>query len=213
MASSLPWYREDARYDVLIEGIVSVGRQRTPIHVINVSRSGALCQAPVHPPAGTDVLVAVAATLLPARVAWARGERFGIVFHHPVGEAWVHMLVMLGPSPAAGRHAVHRTVQERLELRPRPTYEHPGAGVGGFQLTHHHVRRLLVDLLVETAGSTQERWHDLMEIKAAPITIGSRGNWRVKVDGSAAEQAAITREAATIRRSYPFVYFCEDAAD
>jgi hypothetical protein len=60
----------------------------------DLSRKGALVECGIVPPVGSEVVFSRGSTIVPARVAWAAGNRVGLEFAYMIDESEV--LVQLG---------------------------------------------------------------------------------------------------------------------
>ena len=75
----------------------------------DLSRKGALVECAQVPPVGTKLTFKRGGTMVPARVAWAGGNRVGLEFSHMIDES--ELLIQLGSKPPAPA---------------RPNYSRPG---------------------------------------------------------------------------------------
>ena len=70
--------REGARTHLFIVAALHSGAGATPVHVRNMSPSGALIEAPVLPAAGEKITLKRGSLSVNGRVAWAAGRRAGL---------------------------------------------------------------------------------------------------------------------------------------
>ncbi len=72
----------------------------------DLSRKGALVECLQVPPVGSEVVFVRGATVVPARVAWAAGDRVGLEFDHMIDEqeVLVHIGKPAGRRPPAERY-------------------------------------------------------------------------------------------------------------
>lgn len=103
--------RRSKRSLVLLAAKVRIAGVAKDVRLRNLSQNGALLEADDLPKVGCDVVFERGETIVPARVAWAAGGRFGIEFLEPIEESEV--LVHVGrpraqPAPVPPR-MVRRT--------------------------------------------------------------------------------------------------------
>lgn len=89
------------RKRVLLSAKLRLGDSVLDVRLRDLSRRGALIETSAPAPVGTNVVFERGATVVPARVAWIRGERMGLSFHEPIEESEV--LVHVGRRPGAGQ--------------------------------------------------------------------------------------------------------------
>ncbi len=65
--------------------MISAGRS-VPIHLLDLSKNGALGHAPEPRAAGEVVWLVSNGTDIAARIAWVRGNRFGLTFTVPLAD-------------------------------------------------------------------------------------------------------------------------------
>ena len=63
------------------------------IHLLDLSTVGAQCFCTNSPEAGTHVTIHCGPLVRPAKVAWAQGQRFGLMFHEPVDESTISTMI------------------------------------------------------------------------------------------------------------------------
>jgi hypothetical protein len=77
---------------------------RSRIHLLDVSRTGVLAHADLPPGPGARVELECAGLVLPARVRWRDGRRFGLEFDSPLGGDQLEIIARRGgavtPGPA-----------------------------------------------------------------------------------------------------------------
>ena len=78
--------RQAKRARVLLAARLQTGAGEIDARLRDLSRKGALVECNVAPPAGTDVVFSRGATTVPARVAWAAGNRVGLEFAYMIDE-------------------------------------------------------------------------------------------------------------------------------
>lgn len=111
--------RETQRARVLLSAKLTLPNgEEVDARLRDLSRKGALVEAHVIPPVGSEVVFARGGTVVPARVAWTGGNRVGLEFAFMIDEHEV--LVQLGvprkPAPQNFRRppiASPLTAQER----------------------------------------------------------------------------------------------------
>ncbi|AJP73179.1 hypothetical protein TS85_17360 [Sphingomonas hengshuiensis] len=62
-------------------------RDAVRVHLLDLSTLGAMVYGTPTPAVGSDVQIACGIGLGTARVAWAEGRRFGVVFARPIAES------------------------------------------------------------------------------------------------------------------------------
>ena len=72
---------------------MTVGAVTRRVHLLDLSRSGALVHAADPPAVGTVVRLTVDTTLGLARVMWRRGDRFGVAFPTPLDQQFVNKVI------------------------------------------------------------------------------------------------------------------------
>ena len=85
--------RAYARMKVFQPGEMEWGGSRARIHLLDLSRGGALVYAQVPPPVGSILRFVEPACLAAARVVWVRGKRFGVAFAAPLSDALVALII------------------------------------------------------------------------------------------------------------------------
>ena len=78
--------RQAKRARVLLAAKLQTPAGEIDARLRDLSRKGALVECNVAPPAGTDVVFSRGATTVPARVAWAAGNRVGLEFAYMIDE-------------------------------------------------------------------------------------------------------------------------------
>ena len=106
--------RKDRRSLVLLAAKLRTPQGLRDVRLRNLSISGALLEAEDPPAKETEVVFERGETVVPARVAWSGGNRFGIEFHTPIDESEVLVHVSrpkpaVPPSPAAFKRPGLRT--------------------------------------------------------------------------------------------------------
>lgn len=79
-----PERRAERRFALFLPASLRTGAASTRVHLRNLSRSGALAEAPRPPAAGSRVTLSRAGLLLDADVMWSQGLRFGLRFATPI---------------------------------------------------------------------------------------------------------------------------------
>lgn len=72
---------------------MTVSGERKRVHVLNLSAGGALLYSPEPPVPGTPMRLECGDAARFARVAWARGRRFGVTFALPLANAQVDQVI------------------------------------------------------------------------------------------------------------------------
>lgn len=78
--------RQAKRARVLLAAKLQTPAGEIDARLRDLSRKGALVECNVSPPAGTEVVFNRGATSVPARVAWAAGNRVGLEFAYMIDE-------------------------------------------------------------------------------------------------------------------------------
>lgn len=84
-----PCRRRSARESVLLAGSAFAFARSTAVVVSDVSLDGAQLDGRDLPPAGQDVMMVVGSFDTLAKVAWRNGDKCGIAFDDPVGDATI----------------------------------------------------------------------------------------------------------------------------
>lgn len=92
--------RKDRRSLVLLAARLLTGHGLSDVRLRNLSTSGALLEAEEAPAQGSEVVFERGDTIVPARVAWSSGNRFGIQFVTPIEESEV-LVHVSRPKPGA----------------------------------------------------------------------------------------------------------------
>ena len=82
--------RAAKRERVFLVAKVGVGPGAVDAHIRNVSRSGALLESAMPPPARAKVWLACGDTMLDAEVAWRDGPWFGLQFATPLAAGFLY---------------------------------------------------------------------------------------------------------------------------
>lgn len=85
--------RSAPRHKIFLPTQVYLSTGETRAHLINVSSSGALVHATTTPHCEETIQVALCGALIPARVRWVDGRRFGLSFLQPLGDAQIKQLI------------------------------------------------------------------------------------------------------------------------
>lgn len=85
--------RAYARMKVFQPGEMEWRSERTRMHLLDLSRGGALVYAQTPPPIGSIIRFVEPACLSAARVVWVRGKRFGVAFAAPLSDALVALVI------------------------------------------------------------------------------------------------------------------------
>ena len=78
--------RQAKRARVLLAARLQTGAGEIDARLRDLSRKGALVECNVAPPVGTELIFNRGATSVPARVAWAAGNRVGLEFAYMIDE-------------------------------------------------------------------------------------------------------------------------------
>jgi hypothetical protein len=78
--------RQAKRARVLLAAKLQTPAGEIDARLRDLSRKGALVECKVSPPAGTELVFILGATSVPARVAWAVGNRVGLEFAYMIDE-------------------------------------------------------------------------------------------------------------------------------
>lgn len=98
--SSRPDGRESSRTRILLSASLLIGGRPSRIHLLDLSRKGALAHAPEAPDLDQKVWLVCHGAEVLARIAWVKGPRFGLSFDTSLPRAKLdHML-------QAGRRAL-----------------------------------------------------------------------------------------------------------
>lgn len=120
-ADNGPRQRSNKRSMVLLSARIRTTDGQIDVRLRNLSQTGALLEADDLPPVGSEVVFERGETIVPARVAWSKGRRFGIEFHTPIEES--ELLIHIRP---AAKPVEQPTVFRRSgfhENRPLTTAE------------------------------------------------------------------------------------------
>ena len=85
--------RAFARMKVFQPGSMEWGATQNRIHLLDLSRGGALVYAQQPPAVGSIVRFVEPSCLSAARVVWARGKRFGVAFAAPIGDSLIDLVI------------------------------------------------------------------------------------------------------------------------
>jgi len=95
-----PEAREQSRTRILLSASLLIGGRPSPVHLLDLSKKGALGHAEEVPGTGQKIWLVCHGAEILARVAWVKGPRFGLAFDTSLTRAKLdHML-------AAGRRAL-----------------------------------------------------------------------------------------------------------
>lgn len=72
--------RRERRIPVNVQATLICAGTRIPVHLIDLSRDGALAHAKLPPTSNAIVWLLSRGVEMPARIAWARGDRLGLSF-------------------------------------------------------------------------------------------------------------------------------------
>lgn len=72
--------RQGERTRVLLKAVLLQGGRPTRVHILDLSRKGALAHAPEPPNPGEMVWMVCSGVEVLSRTAWVRGNRFGLNF-------------------------------------------------------------------------------------------------------------------------------------
>lgn len=88
--------RAAPRLKVFIVAALCQGESAQRVHVLNLSRTGALCHAPVPPETGQRTTLQLGERRLQGTVAWASGSRFGFRFDLGLADAGLAAIIAAG---------------------------------------------------------------------------------------------------------------------
>ena len=88
--------RQGDRTRVLLPAVILQGGHPSRVHILDLSRKGALAHAPEPPRPGEIVWLVCRGNELLARTAWVRGNRFGLAFDVGVPAAKLDILLKEG---------------------------------------------------------------------------------------------------------------------
>ena len=122
--------RKDRRSLVLLAAKLRTPQGLLDVRLRNLSISGALLEAEDPPAKGLQVVFARGDTIVPARIAWSSGNRFGIQFDTPIEESEVLVHVSRPkqgaqpPAPAIFKRPGLRTTANSEERLPGDSWAH-----------------------------------------------------------------------------------------
>lgn len=93
--------RQGRRIKVFLKARMLCDGQALQIHLLDVSRTGALAHGPTERLPNEIVWVIAHGVEVLARVAWARGNRFGLNFNPPISEG--HLTRLVDGVPSGGQ--------------------------------------------------------------------------------------------------------------
>lgn len=82
--SSLRDSRNAPRYPTKLQAVLRVGRERVPIVIGDISRTGAMICGPILPPRGQRVALVARGLDVAATVVWSEEESCGLSFHDAI---------------------------------------------------------------------------------------------------------------------------------
>lgn len=88
--------RQDVRSRVYLKATMLIGGQPMPIHLLDLSRKGALAHGDDPPEPDEIVWVVCRGNELLARTAWVKGQRFGLAFDSGIPGARLEILMKEG---------------------------------------------------------------------------------------------------------------------
>ncbi|MGC6330946.1 PilZ domain-containing protein [Rhizorhabdus sp. FW153] len=91
-----PDARQDARTRVYLKATLLANGRPMPIHILDLSRKGALVHADDPPDPGEIVWVVCKGNELLGRTAWVKGSRFGLAFDSGIPSARLDILLTEG---------------------------------------------------------------------------------------------------------------------
>jgi hypothetical protein len=91
--------RAERRFEVQLSAVLRTGLLSMPVRVRNLSRSGALVQAPCAPPNGGTVTLSREGFAIEGTVMWVDGHLFGLRFEAPMRAT--ELLILLNKSRTA----------------------------------------------------------------------------------------------------------------
>lgn len=122
--------RRVKRARVLLAAKLQTGRGEVDARLRDLSRRGALLECSDRLPVGEEVVFTRGDTIVPARVAWAGGNRIGIEFVHPIEESEVLVHVSRAPVVQAQTRFRRPSFSESLSDYDRKLARVMGASLG-----------------------------------------------------------------------------------
>ena len=110
--------RQERRFPVYLPALLWIGEEARVVRLRDLSRAGALAEAPTAPPMGEQVVLRVERLSVEARVAWVKGVRFGLAFEAPIRAT--DLLVLLGRSRAQAPPSTSSDSRSVSPLPPQP---------------------------------------------------------------------------------------------
>ena len=108
--------RRDRRYAMRLPAAVRDGNVYLPAVLCDLSQGGALAQSRTPPQPGRTVAFRSGDLECTARVAWVKGQRFGLIFHTPISATALLVAmsrtraIVDGPAAMLAEREVHRIV-------------------------------------------------------------------------------------------------------
>ena len=85
-----PHHRTDGRRNIFVVAALYCSQESSPVRIRNMSRSGALIECAVVPPAGTQVRLSRGSRSVSGIIIWQRDDRAGVQFDSAVAvEDWM----------------------------------------------------------------------------------------------------------------------------
>jgi hypothetical protein len=85
--------RRNRRVSVSLRANLICGGQTIPVHLLDLSKEGALAHAHLPPNSNAIVWLRSNGLETPARIVWTRGDRFGLSFSRVLSDAQFEGLV------------------------------------------------------------------------------------------------------------------------
>jgi hypothetical protein len=78
--------RRERRINISVQATLICAGTKVPVHLIDLSRDGALAHAKLPPATNAIVWLLSRGVEMPARIAWARGDRLGLSFSRSLSD-------------------------------------------------------------------------------------------------------------------------------
>jgi hypothetical protein len=85
--------RASRRLKIFLPATLRHGAEEARIHLLDISRTGALAHADNPPKARDRVRIQCDALYITGTVAWVAGKRFGVMFSAPLAEAMIRAII------------------------------------------------------------------------------------------------------------------------
>jgi hypothetical protein len=101
--------RSGDRYKLLLPLSAICGGTRVPVHLLDLSKSGALVHSVSPRPAGEIIWLRWKGQDIRARIVWSRGARFGVQFGKSLNDRQFEDMMMEAGAPLSGMSWARRT--------------------------------------------------------------------------------------------------------